>query len=341
MTAFILNSSHAAVYPSAFQWLEKPLYYLNESHNKTSLYKARNANNLCKQILASSLENSQCMIISYLCWPIIICATPFTALIDIGIGVCEAFYAKYKGATSHQISLIIQKKMIASPIQHLAYVITNLAIPLFFGSLTILAVCLTSFSIISPASLLVGSSLFATAVIAPSMAFSNYHFSQKIIDRKLPAWIRPEGFNIFINGGSLDCFGHKITAEDYTNIEASFYKWAKEHRERRHKLQKNKQIEPVQKCLQDKIAIVNAYQNDNFKFFFNLSLKNAPASDLLQLKPGFQMKDIKKAYLKWSLILHPDKHIENSIKVVAEILFKSVLRPARLELEINLQGHSS
>ncbi len=197
--ASITNLYGTGTYPSAFQWIEKPLYYLNESHNKISLYKARAANNFYKQILASSLEASQYMVISYLCWPIIMCTTPFTASVDIGVGACEAFYAKYKGATSHQISLIIKKKMIASPIQHLAYITSNLAIPLFFGSLPMLAICLTSFSILSPISLFVGSSLFAV-MIAPSMALPNYHFAQKIIGSKLPAWTHPEGFNIFING---------------------------------------------------------------------------------------------------------------------------------------------
>lgn len=207
-----------------------------------------------------------------------------------------------------------------------------------------LAVCLVSFSILSPISFF-ECSLFAAVVIAPSKAFSNYRFAQKIIGSKLPAWTRPEGFNIFINGGSLDCFNHKITDENYTDIEASFYKWVEEgmkkQLEGKQKLKRNKQIKSVQECLQDKVAIINACQNNALKSFFHRFLNTASARDLLELKPGFQMKDIKKAYFKWSLILHPDKHIEEGIQEVAGILFKDVLCPARLELENKLQGHSS
>ena len=158
------------------------------------------------------------------------------------------------------------------------------------------------------------------------MAFSSYHFAQKIIGSKLPAWTRPEGFNIFINGGSLDCFNHKIIDENYIDIEASFYEWVrdqvKKQLEEKQNSQRNEQIESVHKRLKDKITIVNACQDDEFKSFFNLFLKNPSASNLLQLSPSFSKKELRTAFRRWSLVLHPDKHSEEDIKKVAEILFK-------------------
>lgn len=347
MTTCVLNSSDDtiySVYPSAFQLVEKPLYYLNEVHNKTSLYMKKNSTNFFKSSLAILLERIQLLVIGWVFWPVIMCATPFTASVDIGVGICEAFYAKYKGASSHQISLIIQKKIIASPIQHLAYVVTNayattnLAIPVLCRTLPItFAFCLASSFSIFPISLFIKGSLLYFLIKAPHIPLSSYHFAQKIISKKLPVWARPEGFNIFINGGSLDYFNHKITDEDYTDIEASFRKWAKEciknRLEEKKKLKKNEQIESVHKRLQGKITIVNAYQNNEFKDFFNRFLSKESEINLLQLSPSFSKEELKKAFKRWSLVLHPDKHTEKDIKEVAEILFKEFLQPALTEFE--------
>ncbi|KAG6558618.1 hypothetical protein RHABOEDO_000944 [Candidatus Rhabdochlamydia oedothoracis] len=53
--------------------------------------------------------------------------TPFTAVADIAKGICEAFYATYsaifKGDPDHRITMIAYKKIIASPLQHVIYVV--------------------------------------------------------------------------------------------------------------------------------------------------------------------------------------------------------------------------
>ncbi|PWU13112.1 MAG: hypothetical protein C5B45_06610 [Chlamydiae bacterium] len=319
-TYLIANPCCVDVYPSAFQWIEKPLYYLNEEKNKPISSK-----NDDKQ--SSRISFGKFLAIQYLVWPMIMCAAPLTASVDIGVGICEAFYAKYKGATSHQIILIIQKKILASPIQHLAYIITNLFFPFFAGT----ALALASFQ---PSSIipLVG---FFLVILSPPMALLNYHLAQQFIGQKLPAWARPEGFNIFINGGCLDPGGNKITDEDY-NEEARFHEWK---RKQMNEFTRENHKESLYTKLRDKAFIVHAYQNNEFKNFFYMFLNKTSTRELLQLNPSFSDKELRKAFRKWSLVLHPDKHSEESIKKVAETLFKEVLYPARLELEKELQKY--
>ncbi|VHO04403.1 J domain-containing protein [Candidatus Rhabdochlamydia sp. T3358] len=297
------------VYPSAFQWIERPLYYLNEQRNKS--------------ILSGDLDEKSfsitCLVINALFCPIIMCSIPLTALVDIGIGACEAFYAKYKGATSHRITLIIQKKIIASPIQHLAYVITNLLAPFFAG--TALALGLFRPGLIIPL-----TKLYAIA-LCPMLASINYQLAQIFIG-KLPAWTRPEEFNIFINGGCLDHKGRKITDEDYGR-EKEYNEWKSKQLAPAHQTELNS----LREELKGKATILNAYQSNNvveLKKFSELILNEASVSELLGLKPGFQMQEIKDAYRKWVLILHPDKN--KDIQEIAEILIK-ILNLARFDLE--------
>lgn len=54
---------------------------------------------------------------------IMLALTPFTAVADVAKGICETFYATYQGAPAHRITMIAYKKIIASPLQHVIYVI--------------------------------------------------------------------------------------------------------------------------------------------------------------------------------------------------------------------------
>ncbi|PWU14691.1 MAG: hypothetical protein C5B45_04070 [Chlamydiae bacterium] len=290
------------VYPSAFQFIEKPLYY-----SVKDLDKGSNDN------FSTAVLFTKAMVISYLAWPIIMCAAPFTALIDVSVGIGEAFYAKYKNATSDQIILIIQKKIIASPLQHLVFITTNLA--LFF------------------------SLYHNTAVLlAPAAALPGYFLSQEII-RLLPTWARPAEFNIFINGGQ----GHAEPLNWWDRVEDEFNRWSREQESQfkrtnsRQKPQANIFNEKLCKKLREKDAIVSSYHNREFKDFFKRSLNKENTQKLLQLEDNFSEKELKAAYRKWALILHPDKHMEKDIKDVAEILFKEVLFKARLDLESKME----
>ena len=127
----------------------------------------------------------------YLMDSVVLGLTPFTALSDTALGVYEAFYAIYEGAPVRQITRIIQKKLIASPLQHLIYAVTRV----FF------------------------------------IVFSDPSLSKNYSSKLFFKWISPEGFSIFHLDPALGATVEAALdswMEEASENERSSYKKAKE-----------------------------------------------------------------------------------------------------------------
>src|SRR4051812_46299623 len=182
----IQNASVRSVWPSAFQWVEQPLYSLNEERNK-------------------GLQDSDfkwVMLRQYVYWPLVMCATPLSCIADVAAGVAEAALSAYRGDGGTES--ILHKKIIASPIQHLVFFSGNLLLPVLCGSLCIPAILKLNLPWLK------GFIGVSTLIFGPMAGFLSYHLVQRAVG-KLPNWARPEGFNIFINGGCLNPKGQKMT----------------------------------------------------------------------------------------------------------------------------------
>ena len=109
------GTSNHLVWPSAFQWIEKPLYDLNEARNNGVKFSNKE---LAKQ---------------YVYWPIVMCLTPVTCLADVAAGIAESAFSVYQGEGLSRMPSILHKKIIASPLQHAIFFGSNMLVPVMFG----------------------------------------------------------------------------------------------------------------------------------------------------------------------------------------------------------------
>jgi hypothetical protein len=188
------------VWPSAFQWLEQPFYSLNEERNKNYQDK--------EHAIKSGSRFFSPLMGQYIYWPLVMCATPLSLLADAVAGIVEASLYAYQG-DSLRAKSILHKKLIASPIQHLVFFSGNLLLPAIIGSIynRCLKLDISSKTIFG----------LATLAFGPMGGLMSYHLSQFAVG-KLPNFARPEGFNIFINGGCLDPNGKKMTDPDHKYV---------------------------------------------------------------------------------------------------------------------------
>lgn len=278
-------SSHVQfVWPSAFQWAESPLHTLNEELNKNTqdIY-------TLGWVVAGW----------YVYWPVAMCATPITCMADIVAGIAEALF--YSSSQSHALS-IFQKKLIASPIQHLVFFGVNMSLP----AIPLIPVLIS----LAPYRLKIMFILFDIVLYAPLMGLLLYQLTQRAVS-KLPNWARPEGFNIFTNGGSLGPSGLKFTDPNYEEkCDHNFQKW-------------KIYVETLQ------ISLIHKLQLDEFEKFNN-DLKNGLSIQeclgLTSSKPD--LEETNKAYKKWALILHPDKNSRR--KAIAHKLFAALQEACEL-----------
>jgi hypothetical protein len=189
-----LRASAQPVWPSAFQRVEQPFYDLNEERNKFIQNKDQGINSRF-QSFAWAMKQQ------YAYWHFVMLATPLSCLADVVAGIAETALSIYQGGP---VASILQKKLIASPIQHLVFFSGNLFLPAIFGSLCIPAILKLNLPWLK------GFIGVSTLIFGPTLGFLSYHLAQRAVG-KLPTWARPEGFNIFINGGCLNPKGQKMT----------------------------------------------------------------------------------------------------------------------------------
>jgi hypothetical protein len=359
----IQDPSVRTVWPSVFQWVEQPLYNLNEERNKG----------------ISESDFKWVVIKQYIYWPLVMCATPVSCLADVVAGLAEAAFSIYQGDSS-RVPSILHKKLFASPIQHLGFFSINMLFPVMFGLIATLNEGFKPVFYVDEQNNVTGSAikydfsgyktniLITALILGPLTGFLSYHLAQQAVG-KLPNWTHPEGFNIFMNGGCLDPNGRKMTDSDFAEkvykeyLEKYFDDYisfldpeivikATEHcnainremglpefnpKPKQKKIAQHGSWEEFIKPFQEKITQINKLpdQLDEFEKFNNAFKNGMSPQECLGITANSKLTlaNIKSAYLKWARILHPDKNLDR--KEIAEMLIKS-LTAARALLEKQL-----
>jgi hypothetical protein len=356
------TSTHS-VWPSAFQWVEQPLYNLNEERNKG----------------VSDSDFKWVMARQYVYWPLVMCATPVTCLADVAAGIAESALSVYQGEGLSRVPSILHKKIIASPLQHLIFLGTNMVVPVMFGLVFTLEDAFSVVQYVNQYKEVVRTEwkwdfsnykacfLIPTILFGPLAGMPAYHVAQEAVGR-LSDWAHPEGFNIFINGGCLDPSGRKMTDSDYAEKAYKDYlsKCMDDHissmdpelfrkiNERRNAILREMGLREINfnpkprrestaqrgswadfiQPFQEKITLIHKSpdQLDVFEKFNNAFKNGMSARECLGIssdKPT--LAEIKKAYLKLALVLHPDRNPPER-KEIADMLMKSITA-ARAHLE--------
>lgn len=146
------------VYPSVFQWIERPLFALNNKVNELALTEGVRAvvpddsrlnaagfhhlrNRRIREAADCFVRGNQHKLAKCVFWAKIYglttaaslvslpiaALTPLTIAADIVVGAAEASSAKWNGATNRQIFRILHKKWIASPVQQLCFAMASIA----------------------------------------------------------------------------------------------------------------------------------------------------------------------------------------------------------------------
>jgi hypothetical protein len=160
----------------------------------------------------------------------------------------------------------------------------------------------------------------STVLLGPICGLLSYQLVQRAV-AKLPNWTHPEGFNIFINGGCLDPSGQKFTDPDYVE---KLFKAYKKNRSKNH-------FNNIPTTIEEKWAnYIKVFQNQipaydslaEFETFSNAVKKGLSPQKCLGLSDKPTLEEIKKVYLKWTLVLHPDRNPFR--QDIATILFKAL-----------------
>lgn len=284
--------------------------------------------------------------------------TPVTIITDIFAGVVQASLEAAQGASKEAILSILHKKVIASPAQQIAYTVNNIYpfLKIFGPALAqlVITVGLISVSAFTSKGLPVSTGIASAATILPSAGFKVvvpgillhsffvgdklYRDAQTMVS-KLPKFLIPDNYNIFIEDGALDGLGNK-----YFDPEGVFAKFKKEFESRRNARSNsdsktgsshNDENRPYSSKAKDLIKgdLEQVKEEaDSLKELHDWFESNIEPFTLF----GFKSEDdvtaekLKKSFNQWSLICHPDKCSES--KGEAAILFR-MLSLARLDVE--------
>ena len=261
--------------------------------------------------------------LSIIAFSILTPLTPVTMLIDPIIGIAEIVFALYKGEDSSTLRSIAHKKFIASPAQHFVCITIEL--------LTLAIMGFSELGLIPyNSSLKIKISfVFVNAGVA---GFGIYPIMQKAVTA-LPNYCRPDGFNIFINGGAPDEYGKKYTAEAAEKTYQSYRK------EWDNSTQKDwgwsEFIDGTLKdCNLEKVASATT-EYDKFK---NRLIDKKSTQELLELAKNFTSQQLKTKYHQLFMALHPDKNRDNQeeAKTLSQCLIEA---KCRLEKELEKRPH--
>lgn len=332
-----------------------PLWFGLKKFNFTQMKSGATIFGGTLRILAGHLYNKKITILAtvgqVIAFPISWVFTPITAIADIFAGVIQATVRTFQGASKGEIQSILHKKVIAAPAQQLAYIINNIVWvgPIFLKAAAIVAIVTPiigvyvslhvglSFSqttsvlaempkTCASAALSAGMNGAIKAILIHSLLLGDtlYRDTQGIVG-KLPKFLIPDGYNIFIEGGALDELG-----DNAFDPEGKYTEFKKQYRT---KQESNKR--PYSSDF--KTSIKN-----------NLDVFKVKATSLKGLRDwfesneepytlfGFKSEDevntskLMKSYHKLALVCHPDKCSE-SVKE-ATILFMMV-NMARKDIE--------
>lgn len=295
-------------------------------------------------------------------YPISWIFTPITAIADIFAGVIQATVRTCQGASKGEIQSILHRKVIAAPAQQLAYTISNFVVfgPMFlqiaakialfapFLAVSIVGTSLLFGLPVAHAIVYATTEIYVPSVLSSAMTSASigilvhslimgdsiYRDAQGMVG-KLPKFLIPDGYNIFIENGALDEFNNNAF-----NPEEKYAEFKKQ----KHAEFKKKPKSSRRKS--DKRPFSSDYTASIKKDLDNIKEKDPSLKRLRDWfegdeEPytlfGFDSEDkvteagLKNSYRKLSLKYHPDKCLEKS-KEEATILFK-MINTAREDIE--------
>ncbi len=98
-------------------------------------------------------------------YPIIICAAPVTMVADVVIGVAECIFCTIvRGDSLRDVAELARKKIIVSPLHHLTFIISSLAVPALFYGYALHAIAAKTQK--DPYWLVISSLIYATGLAA-------------------------------------------------------------------------------------------------------------------------------------------------------------------------------
>lgn len=323
------------------------------------------------QILAGYLFDRKITILAtagqVIAYPISCAFTPITAIADIFAGVMQATVRTYQGASKEEIQSILHKKVIAAPTQQLAYSLNNFVVlgPIFLevakyaaigAAVVSLYASVIGIGVSLSAGLPLSKGIVVVAKIVPKVVASTaisiakksasesiiiysflmgdtlYRDAQGMVG-KLPKFLIPDGYNIFIENGALDEFGDN--AFDPEGDYAEYKKQANNSRENSNELPINEKRPYSLRFKQSIESDLNKITNKDPSFqklrtWFEAGKK---PYTLFEFESQNQVDEskLKQSYRKLVLKYHPDKCADAS-RTEAEILFKMV-NTAREDIE--------
>ena len=166
----------------------------------------------CKD--AKLIEFVELRIQSACFYPLVVVGAPFTALYDVTSGLVSCGAAFYRGDRSGLIQEIFRKQVIASAVQHFAFLAVQVV--LIGGVYALIKMNIPYGDGSGPA-----LEFWVCVYFMLCMGMFGYRLGQRGVGA-LPKWAQPDGFNIFIGGGALDEWGRRVTDEaekEYQNIK--------------------------------------------------------------------------------------------------------------------------
>jgi hypothetical protein len=282
-------------------------------------------------------------------YPYALAAASLTMVMDIVAGVAESFFRLCQGRAA-EVPSILQKKIVASPVQHMTFLAVNLLASLVINA----EIILQGREAAIPYKTISKYLWILPALVAPQF----YGIGQETVARNLPKWARPDGFLIFIEGGAKNREGQGYTdpeEEFKTYYQNTYYHKTRRagvdfedpnEQKRRFRQQKaeshQKEIRlpsPMERAEQEwkiylatlQISPSNVEPRDDFEKFKDLLAKGATLEQVYDL--GLDEKSLQRKFKSYSLTIHPDRNAHR--KEDAEKLFKAVTNARALLTELN------
>lgn len=311
------------VWPSAFQKVELPFYYANNKRNE--MLRAKKAEK-------DPWGGVKIIAMTGGYWPIAMCITPLSCLIDIIAGVAQAALSAYRDRSFIQARSILYKKILISPVQHAVYWTINLIPPLLQGALISAATGLSIFSGKNTKFLMSGG--LTVVLIGPMLGPVSHYTAQRAVGQ-LSKWVYFDGFSIFINGGSLNPTGLRFTDPEYAEQLYSTFKSKSKQKQTSGTLPGNKIVtnwDSYITSIRLELSHINPLSNglEPFDLFSKLvrSEEIPTTKALLGIQGEVTAHNLKKAFLVKTLIVHADKNLDRVKE--AEALFKALCQAREL-----------
>lgn len=335
------DGGQARVWDSAFKFVEAPMCYLNKKQRvlASSFVVPGNENKDSKtHVFYKDQPTLGIKLAMGIVYPLTLALTPFSIIADMFLGVSQALFRLYQGADQKEIKSILHKKVFASPAQQMTFLAVN-GVALFalcyqLKGPAYFAACI--FTIGAPKYQLISlfnrnALVFAISAVcvSPILGCSLYTLSQKCVSG-LPRCCRPDGYNIFIDGGAQNQFGEKI---DFNNPESFYETWRREHDGESKTSEENQSAFnslkiSISKELKD---LPKTEKFDKFRTWLN-STPAQPPFALFGFTSESQVteKALKEKFKNLAKEYHPDKCPD--AKEEAGVYFKLIFA-ARLNIE--------